>query len=70
LLCFCLDQDHWLSYSDVALFTISFPERCVSHRATGLGAYLTGPPVDGVKFTSTPALLPCTFCSDRLKVLL
>ena len=34
-------------------------------RGAGLGGCPTGPPVGGVTSTSTPALWPCTFCSDR-----
>ena len=34
------------------------------------GGCPTGPPVGGVTSTSTPALWPCTFCSDRPKTLL
>jgi len=45
--------------SDVGLFTISFPARCVSYRAIGLGACPTGPPVRRVTSTTTPALWPC-----------
>ena len=28
----------------------------------------TGPPVDGVKYVLTPALWPCTYCSDPLRL--
>jgi len=38
-----------------------------SHRVAGLGGCPTGPPVGGVTSTSTPALWPCTFCSDRVR---
>ena len=46
-----------------------------SHRVAGFGGCPTGPPVDGVTSTSTPALWPCavlwlcTFCSDRSTIL-
>jgi len=42
-----------LNYSDVGLSIISFPARCVSDRATGLGACPIGPPVE-----SCPRRLP------------
>ena len=34
-----------------------------------LQACPTGPPVDGVKSALTPALWPCTFCSDPLYII-
>ena len=60
-----LDHGILLNYSDIGLFTISFTTHCMTHRATGLGACPTGPPVRGVMSSTTPALWPCTFCSDR-----
>ena len=39
-----------------------------SHKVAGLGGCPTGPPVGGVTSTSTPALWPCTFCSDRCEL--
>jgi len=60
-----IDQGLLLNYSDVGFFTISFTARCMSHRATGLGACPKGTPVGGVTTTSTPVLWPITFCSDR-----
>jgi len=61
-------QQHITSHSghlqnNSGLFTISSLACCMSHKASRLPMVMShraGPPMDGVKTASTPALWPCT----------
>ena len=58
-------QNVFAKYSDVGLDKMSFPVCCVLHRATGLPTGMSHRAACGwSQVALTPALWPCTLCSD------